>query len=370
MERMNKTMSYTIELNSARNDADFVNAKLNAKSPVVEVFSAMVNGREVGKNADKVVKHIKNLAEKAQIGDYSAVAEINTIRKYVMEPVLMEEIKLLSLFGEYENLGYNESIEREIYSHEGTMSRRQALGGDVPFSFIAESKYPVGSITISGGMAVDYRKIQLGDMSRENEAIEQIKVDIRNKAANYVMCTAYNAVKNASGIKYFDETAGITKIALDDKLKKVRRFGRPTITGDYAVVSQVNEFAPYESTKMNYKGISQTAIEEIRKTSLLSDYNGSPLVEIPNGYDLTTRNADGTNFGTIMPDGVLLIIPNGATSPIKTWTRGGLTSFTGNDVTTGKVLTRYDLEIACDVAKGQEYKMGVLGDTTLTLPNE
>lgn len=360
-------MSYTIELNSARKDADFVNGQLHAKSPVVEVFSAMVEGREVGKNADKVVNHIKSLAEKAQMGDVASISEINTIRKYVVEPKLMEEIKLLGLFGSYQNLGYGESIEREVYSHEGEMSRYQALGGDVAFPFISTNKYPVAPITISAGMAVDYRKMQLGDMSKENEAIEQIKIDIRNKASRYVMSTAYNAVKNAGGIKYFSESAGITKTVLDDMINKIRRFGQPTVTGDYAMVSQVSDFVPYESTS-GVKGISDAAMEEIRKNAFIRTYKGCPVVEIPNGYDLTTRNADGTNFGTIMPDGVMLVIPTGAKSPIATWTRGGLTSFTGNDVTTGKVLTRYDLEIACDVAKGQEFAMGVIGDTTLTLP--
>lgn len=33
---------------------------------------------------------------------------------------------------------------------------------------------------------------------------------------------------------------------------------------------------------------------------------------------------------------------------------------TGTDVTTGKLLTRYDLEVASDIAKGEEYKIGVI----------
>lgn len=359
---------YTIELNSARRDADFVNNQLNSKSPVVEVFSAMAEGREVGKNADKVVNHIKTLAEKAQYGDNLAISELNTIRKYVIEPKLMEEIRLLSVFGTYQNIGYNESIEREVYGVEGEMSRQQALGGDVAFPFVTSKKYPVATTTISAGMAVDYRKMALGDMSRENEAIEQIKTDIRNKASKYVVNTAYNAVKNATGVKYFSEAAGITKTVLDDMLNKIRRFGQPTITGDYAMVSQVSDFVSYESKANGVKGISDAAMEEIRKNTFIQWYKGSPVVEIPNGYDFTTRNTKGDNFGTIMPDGVMLVIPTGVKSPIATWTRGGITSFTGNDVSTGKVLTRYDLEIACDVAKGREYSLGVIGDTTLTLP--
>lgn len=246
------------------------------------------------------------------------------------------------------------------------MSRMQALSGDVPFPTIVSKKYPVSTVSIGAGYAVDYRKIQLGDMSKENEAMEQIKIDIRNKASKYAINTIYNAVKNATGVKYFSEASGITKAALDDMLAKVRRFGVPTITGDYAVVSQINNFVPYDNGTV--KGIASDAMEEIRKNTFIRMYNGSVVAEIPNGYDLTTRNSDGTNFGTILPEGLLFLIPTGTNSPVMSWTRGGLTSFTGNDVSTGKILTRYDLEFAVDVAKGQEYKIALLSDTNFDLP--
>jgi hypothetical protein len=110
-------------------------------------------------------------------------------------------------------------------------------------------------------------------------------------------------------------------------------------------------------------GISDAAMEEIRKTGLLSFYNGSPIVEIPNQYDFTSLDTAGTNFATLMPAGLLWVIPTGVNAPIKTFTRGGLTSFTGNDVTTGHVVSRFDLEVACDLAKGREYSVGVYKDT-------
>lgn len=363
-------MNYTVELNSARRDADYVTGQLNAKSPVVEIFSAMASGADIGAKygarADKVVEHIKSLAAKADVGDPYAVAELNTIRRFAIEPKLMEEIKLMSIFGTYQNIAYGESIEREVYSHEGEMARMQALTGDVAFPTIVSSRYPVSTVSIGAGYAVDYRKIQNGDMSRENEAMEQIKIDIRNKASKYAINTVYNAIKNATGVKYFAESAGVTKASLDDMLAKVRRFGIPTITGDYAVVSQVNNFVPYDNGTV--KGIASDAMEEIRKNTFIRTYNGSPVVEIPNGYDLTTRTADGTNFGTVLPQGILFVIPTGTNSPVMSWTRGGLTSFTGNDVTTGKVITRYDLELAVDVAKGQEHKIGLISDSTFDMP--
>ena len=94
-------------------------------------------------------------------------------------------------------------------------------------------------------------------------------------------------------------------------------------------------------------------------------YNGSILTEIPNPYDLTTLNADGDNFETMLPAGLAFVIPAGGSSPIYTVTRGGLTSFSGNDVTSGNIISRFDLEVGCLVAKGREYQVGLLHDTNL-----
>ena len=41
-------MNTTYELNNLRKDSDFLNREMRATSVVAEVFSAMVNGNEVG----------------------------------------------------------------------------------------------------------------------------------------------------------------------------------------------------------------------------------------------------------------------------------------------------------------------------------
>ena len=364
-------MSYTVELNSARRDADFVTKEYNPHTGVVEVFSAMANGKSLdkfGKNmADKSVNYIKELASKANNGDSSAVAELNTIRKYTIEPELMKEIQLLGFFGSYENVGYGESIEREVVATEGELSRVQAANGDVPLGFIASKTYPVGTQTISAGYQIDYRKLQMGDLSAENALKENIKRDMRNKASRYALMTVYNSIKNATGVKNYSETNSITKVAVDSAIKFARRFGVPSIVGDYSVVSQINDFVPYNSSTCNFTDIAPDAMEEIRKTGLLSWYNGSPIYAIQNAFDTSKLNVAGTGFNTVAPEGLLFVIPAGVDSPVKLWTRGGLTSLTGNAVTTGRQLTRYDLEVAVDVAKGQEYKLGLIRDIQLDL---
>lgn len=370
-------MDAIFEMNNIRKDAEFVNSKITKHSPVVEVFAAMSNGESLdrfGKKADVAVKYIKSLGERAEMGDFSAVAELNTIRRFVIETPIMEEMKLLSIFGTYENVGYDDTIEREVYRHVGEHSRDQAEGGDVVFPTIEKEVYPVGTFNISGGYAVDYRRIQKGDMTKENEGMNHVKIDILNRAKAEIVKKVYNAVKNATGVKYVFEGAGLTKSGADGVINAVRRNGKPSVIGDYAVLAQFTPWQGYVGTigANTITGISDDIINQIAQTGMLASYNGAVLAEMENPYnehDLTGSWNDGanthTNFGTIIPQGIAFVVPSGVKSPIATYTRGGLTSMTGNDVKTGKVLTRFDIAVGVDVAKGQEHRIGMLRDTNL-----
>lgn len=361
-------MSYIIELNNERKDLNFVSGKVTGKSAVVEIFSAMAAGKDLapyGKKADVAAKYIRELSSKASNGDLIAVSELNEIRRFAMQPILLKEIKLLGIYGNYKPIGYNESCEVEIPEFANLPGNEQAAGQDVHFPIIRKKRVPIATTTISGGYAVDYRKAALGDMSDENELQEQVRVQIRNKAAKYVVETIYKAIKNASGVKYFFEGAGMTKTGVDGVIANVRRFGKPTISGDYAMVSQFNGFAGYSGVTPAVNGISEAVMKEIHDTGLMGLYNGAVLSEIPNPYDLTTLNKAGDNFDTMLPAGIGYVIPTGGQSPVYTVTRGGLTSFSGNEVTTGQLITRYDLEVGALVASGREYMIGMLHDTNL-----
>lgn len=362
-------MNTTYELNNLRKDSDYLNRDMRATSIVSEVFSAMVKGQEVGaiKGADKAVNYIKELGARAENGDFNAVAELNTLRRFVIETPLLQEMKMLSIFGSYQAVGFDETIEREIYKHVGERSREQAAGGDVVFPAIVKDVYPVPTFTVSGGYAVDYRRVALGDMSKENEGMEQVRIDIRNKANRAIIKKIYKAIHDATGVKYAFENAGLTKAGVDGVLTKIRRYGRPTVIGDYALLSQFTPWAGYVGTiaSNTITGISEAQMNEIAQNGLLGMYNGAVLAEIENPYDETTLNATGDDFVTMLPAGLGFIVPAGAQSPIATYTRGGLTSFTGNNVKNGRVETRFDLEVGADLAKGQEYKIGMFYDTNV-----
>lgn len=361
-------MSYTFELNNERKDANFVSGKINGKSAIVEIFSAMAKGKDLapyGKKADAAAKYIMELNSKASNGDVSAVSELNELRRFALEPVLMKEIKLLSIYGNYKALGYNQSCEIEIPDFANVDSKMQALGQDVTFPTIRKRRVPIATVTISGGYAVDYRKAALGDMSDENELMDQVRVQIRNHASKYVIETIYNAIKKADGVKYFFEGSGMTKTGVDGVINNVRRFGKPTVSGDYALISQFNGFAGYSGVTPTVSGISEAVMKEIHDTGLMGLYNGTVLSEIPNPYDLAHLNEKGDNFETMLPAGLGFVIPSGGQSPIHTVTRGGLTSFSGNDVTTGQLMTRFDLEVGALVVPGREYTIGMLHDTKL-----
>jgi len=176
-------MSYTFELNNERKDSNIITKKPSAK--VVEIFSALVNGKDMapyGKDADKLAKAIMAISSKAANGDNTAAAELNTIRRVAMEPIVLQEIKLLSLFGTYAPLGFEESCEIEIPEFANVTANMQAAGQDVEFPVIRKKRVPVATHVISGGHAVDYRKAALGDMTKENELQEQVRIQIRSKA--------------------------------------------------------------------------------------------------------------------------------------------------------------------------------------------
>ena len=363
-------MNTSYELNNARKDAELFNGKFTKNSPVVEIFSAMVNGESLdrfGKKADAAVAYIKNLGEEAANGNYSAISELNTLRRMVIENPILDEMKFLSIFGSYTALGMDETVEREVYTHAGELAREQANNGDVVFPTYTVQRYQVPTFTVSGGYAVDYRRVALGDMAKENEGINLVKTTIRNKATAAIIEKVYAAIANATGVKYSFSGAGLTKAGVDGVLASVRRYGKPTILGDYATISQFTPWAGYAGAigGNTITGISEKAMNEIAENGLLGMYNGSVLAEIPNTYNPYELNANGTDFNLLNDISIAFVVPAGVQSPIATYTRGGLTSFTGNNIHTGKVETRFDLEVGCDVAKGQEYKIGILHDTNL-----
>ena len=193
----------TIEMNSIKRDADYSNGNVKEKSPIVEIFSYMANGKDLSELDGKLkdskgnvldmnaintgVKQIREKAYAAGGGNQYAAVELNELRRFAILPLLQEELKLLGFMGNYTNVGYNDSIYAEVAKLGGDKSRFQAMGGDTVFPAWEHDKYPVPTTTISGGYAVDYRKIQFGDMSLENIGMEQVRVDIRNKAARYVI---------------------------------------------------------------------------------------------------------------------------------------------------------------------------------------
>lgn len=363
-------MDYTIELNNARKDADFVSGKTSVKSPVVEVFSAMVDGKDVGsvcKDADKYVTGIKELNARAEAGDLTARAEINNIKKFVYDPIVQNELKLLSAFGRFEKIGFGESAEIEVYDVVGAEGRKQAEGTDLTFGQTVKARKPIATTVISGGHKVNYRAAMSGDFSNENAAKEAIVTDIRNKAMQYAIKTIYDRIKGATGVKYFYENATLAKSSVDEIIKKVARIGKPSLVGDREVLAQLTSWAGYfgndGGSSKTINDIAPSALEAFYRNGILERYMSYPMVEVSAQYDFNKMNATGDNFDLLTPSGLLLVLPQGAQSPVKSVVRGNLTSLTGTDVINGELISRFDIEIGTEVAHGREFMMGAINDS-------
>lgn len=367
-------MNYTFEMNNVKKDDVFnTNTKLREKSPVVEVFSALADGRDIdslklGEKADKAVKYIQALGKRAEMQDQAAISEINEIRKFVIQPRLLQEIKLLGLFGSYTPLAWGDTAYLETVDYDNVEANIQAEGMDVSTPFVRRKKTPLAPITVSGGYKVNYREIALGDFQNENALMGEVQTAIRNKATLYVIETVYKAIESATGVKYFYEAAGLAKTGVDELLTKIRRYGKPNVNGDYAVLAQFLPWIGYSGTigTASITGVSQKVLDEIANTGLVGTYNGAVLAEIPNGYNYNKLTTDGTNYDTLLPAGLAFVTPAapaGNVAPIQTFSIGGLTSMSGSSVATAEQLVRYDLSIAAGVARTDA--VGIIHDTNL-----
>ncbi len=362
---------YEINMKNVERDVDTL--RITKKSPIVEVFSALVQGNTPklnGKIVDKSVEAIKEMCSKALNGDSVARSEINTIIRFSIEPALLERIKLFSFMGTYHTLAYHEAAMVKTYNYESVDSRFQASSSDVPFAALNYKEYPIGTQTISGGFAVDYRELQSGNFDGNvAEGINQVQTDMFNKCVYFVTRVLYDGIKNAKGVKHFHEESGIVKSSVDEMLKTMRRYGRVNICGDFSVVSAFNDF-------MGYKTFGDTTIpfgsnvvaDEIRKTGLVSYYNGAFITELPNSINFTKLNKDGTDYDLYLPQGLLFFLPQGSISPLQIFQRGGMTSMAGEDIVTRQHLTRFDLEIGADVARGMEHWIGLVSDLNYEVP--
>ena len=356
-------MNTIYEINMSNVQADIDTGRINKNSPVVEVFSALAAGQKPNVDAkvlDKSVATLKELSSKALAGDPVAKSEINTIIRFAIEPKLLEAVRLFDFMGTYHRIGYHEAPMMKTYKYESIDSRFQASSSDVPFAAYNWREYPIGTQTISSGFAVDYRELQSGNFDGNvAEGMNQVQIDMQNKAVYYVMTVLYDALKNAKGVKHFAESSGITKTGVDNMLKSMRRYGKVNIAGDYSVVSLAAGEVRYANTPV---------AEEIRKAGLVSVYNGAIVTELPNAINWTKLNKDGTDYDLYMPQGLLFFLPRGAVSPLQVFLRGGMTTMTGDDVVTRQHLTRFDMELGAGVAEGMEDQIGLISDTNFEAP--
>jgi len=344
----------------------------NEKSPVIEIFSAMIKGEDTskyGEKANKAYNYIKTLAANALAGDGKAKVELNTITSVMIQAPLLKRLQLLSFMGNVTNVAYNERLLYKVYKLQGKMSNFQASQGDVTFATETWDYREMSTQTISGGTAVNYRELATGNFDNQGVLTEQVITDMMNKVFYKIMVDLYSGVKNATGIKHFVEASGITSQSVKDMVKVIRRWGNVGLSGDFSVVSQLNDFVGFKASSgvgTNLQ-LPTTVVEEIMKTGLLNTFFGSSVVEIPNTYNLTKLNSAGDNYETYLPEGLLFAMVNGEKSPLQVGYRGGLTSKAGFDVVTGNEITRFDMEVGSVVIPEYVPTMGIISDSNFAV---
>lgn len=381
------------ELNNVRRDEHYENGRVQQNSPIVEVFSRMALGQEIGEikdnsgkivNVNAAVNYIKELAHQALGGSNFAVSELNTIRKYTLWPLLQKRLQLLGLFGNFRQVGYNDTIMVEQISKVGELARAQANRGDVIYGTTDRDSYIVKPVHIAAGHQVDYRALENGDMSVENMLLQQIEVAMWNKAAQYCIYQLWNTVSNYDGVKFIAQGDGISQSSLDEIIRNIRRFGPVTIFGDYSVTAQLGGFLGYAGITPVYgaatgtqpvqvSGISQALVTDFLRNGTVANYKGASVMTLENEFDFSKviydNDGNPVTWDTLFPSGILFVTPTGVSSPVQNWVVGGLTTMTADEVKTGTVLTRFDLMLASDTVRNRIHEIGMIVDTNYSLPD-
>lgn len=359
-------MNTSFELNNARKDDIQVKdqKKLNR---VVEICSALFHGDDLtkyGKEVDPVVSRLKTLGERAEMGDFRARAEINSYVKFMIQPKLLDSMKIFSFLGNYKEIGYDQQAIVKTYNYEGLDARMQASGSDVSFAGKNWLEYPITTKTISSGMAIDYRELASGNFGGNiAEETSQVQIDMNNKAVAYVLSVLDAAIKNNTKyVKFYAEYDTVpTQTLVDAKLAQMRKMGKVGIAGDFSVLSTICDWNGYKTVgNTTIPFYTPEQVNEIAKAGLNGFYKGASLVELENPYNFTKPLADKTGFETYYNSDRLYFTAQGNTSPLNVFRRGGIMTMTGNDVETGVVKTRFDIEVGADVVKGREFEIGML----------
>ena len=355
-----------IELNNVRKSECAVSNEVQMRR-VAEICSALFSGADIskyGKEADGVIKQLAKLGEGALADDARAKAEINTVVKYIVQPNLLKAMEVFSFLGNYHRIAYNEQPVVKTYNYEGIDARIQASSGDVAFGERVWKEYPITTKTISSGMAINYRDLASGNFDGSMaEEISQVQIDMENKAVAYVLGVLYDGIKNnTDNVKFYATYADTpTQTAVDGMINKMRKLGKVNVAGDFSALSVISDWNGYKTVSdKTIPFFTEGQVNEIAQTGLNGWYKGAALIEIPNPYNLTKPLADNSAFETYYDTDKLFFTVSGATSPFNIFRRGGISTMTGNDVKTGTVMTRFDIEIGADLTKGREYEIGLL----------
>jgi hypothetical protein len=352
----------------ANNELNSLQKSVNTKTEGVEIFSAICAGKDLTKYGDKVDKvntFMKNKGQAAVNGDVKAQSELNAIRTEMIEAPLFKRLNLFDFMGEKINVGLDEVVKYKVYNLEGKMSGEQAINGSFPFASYTWTTKTMDTSNITGGVVIDHREFAAGNTDAIQVANEQVVTDMMNKVFYKVQNALYTGIKGAT-IHNFVEASGVTKAAVDAALKIARRFGSVNIMGDYSVVSQLIDFTGFDTTT-NVKMFSEAVMEEIRRTGLLRSYKGTPIIEIPNAFNLTKLNTAGTFYDTYLPEGLLYFLVAGSMSPLKIGFKGGLQSMAGQDLNLRADVIRYDLETGTAFIKEYAPMVGLVSDSAYSV---
>lgn len=323
----------------------------------------------------ELVETTKSMLEGGLVEKMEAYAKLNALLEVTVDPKIQENLKdVIGRYGFTHNLGRSEAAVIETYEHELRGARRQDEGGDVRFGKVSKTNVPVAFETISAGFACDYRDLIDSPIDFLKDYVVELMTSMDNQVVAKVVTELTANIKTASTngeVIYYASGNGISQFALDEAVKQVRRSGSTNILGDFAVITQLEDFVGFQETA--YVVLAEQRLLEIDNQGYIAKYRGSNITEIKNALDFYSKDtatvsatrAFANVYNTILPESDLFVMANGKMAPNHIFFRGGLTTQKGSNIPSGTEEQRWDMECATYFVGERAYMLGLIQDADL-----
>jgi hypothetical protein len=330
-------------------------AKLNKKSPIVEVFSAATisNGKlttEVQKSDYKdAVELVKELASNPNPMN---LYELNQIVAYTVDSIIDTRLNYIDMIAEVKRTAFDERPKFKTKT-EGIKAFWQAIGGTADKTKVGHKYSGLEIDELSAMPQAEWAEIASGRYDFA-ELMRDVTNEFESKIAEKVQSTLYSTFSGLVSPNYASG-AGVVAGSFDPLVAAMARFGRVAIVGDYEALQKLPALTAVASN------VSDDIVNDFHRNGFIGTYKGAAVVQLDNPY------SGFEGFDTVLNKGYIYIVPvtDAASKTLKVQFAGDIMPMATQDINDRSYTQRFDKHMGAGVVDTR-HALGVYEDTALS----